>query len=110
MSASTSRRPRGGTPHFACTAASSSHTSSPPRPPGASTVMFGETSCCRSLSLVTSTTSMPSAAARFASVAMTSSASVPGTSITGRPNARATSWICGSWRRRSSGIGGRCAL
>jgi hypothetical protein len=73
-------------------------------------VMPGPTSCARSLSEVEITVSMPSRFAAFASVPITSSASTPSTTSIGQPFARTRSLSGSSWRTRSSGIGGRCAL
>ncbi len=110
ISASTSRMCSGPTPHFSRTAPSSIRFQPSPLPSGASTVTCASTSWSMSLSPVTSTTSWPSASPRRASVAITSSASIPGTSITGNPIARARISIDGTWDSRSSGIGLRVAL
>ena len=68
------------------------------------------TNCARSLSPVEMTTRWPAAAPTRAKVPIASSASMPGTSSTGQPNSRTTSWIAGIWARKSSGIGARWAL
>ena len=73
-------------------------------------VTCGVTSCARSLSPVEIITRWPLAAAWRASVPMASSASMPGTTSTGQPSRRTTSWMGSIWRRRSSGIGARWAL
>jgi hypothetical protein len=73
-------------------------------------VIFGSTSWAMSLSPVEMSTLRPCFAAVMASVPMTSSASTPVSRRIGRPWPRTASnngWIC---ERRSSGIGGRCAL
>ena len=72
--------------------------------------MRGPTSCAKSLSPVETSTSMPSAAARVASVPITSSASTPGTRRIGKPSASTTASIGSTCARRSSGIGARLAL
>ena len=41
---------------------------------------------------------------------MTSSASTPGTSSTGKPSARTSAWMGSIWARSSPGMGGRFAL
>ena len=53
---------------------------------------------------------MPCAAARTASVPITSSASTPGTSSIGTASASSTWWISGSWLRNRSGVSLRPAL
>ena len=68
------------------------------------------TSCARSLSPVEIMTRWPLADAARASVPMASSASMPGTTSTGQPSRRTTSWMGSIWARRSSGIGARLAL
>ena len=96
----------GGTPNLATT-------------PGMSSVSFvivlmsvtcSLTSCARSLSPVETTTRWPRSTATLHSVPIASSASMPGTSSTGQPISRTTSWIGAICSRRSSGIGGRWAL
>ncbi len=52
----------------------------------------------------------PCAVARLASVAITSSASMPSISITGQPSARTAWWIGSICSARSSGIAFRLAL
>jgi hypothetical protein len=73
-------------------------------------VMCSFTSWARSLSPLEMTTSMPWRAAATARVPITSSASTPGTSSTGQPMRRTTSWMGAIWLRRSSGMGLRWAL
>ena len=68
------------------------------------------TSWLRSLSPLETMTSMPCAAASCASVAITSSASTPGTVSTFQPSRSTTSWMGAIWLRRSSGMGERVAL
>ena len=68
------------------------------------------TNCAKSLSPLEITTSTPRASAARARVPMTSSASTPGTTSTGQPSSRTTSWIGSIWLRKSSGIGERLAL
>ena len=68
------------------------------------------TSWAMSLSPVEITTSRPSSAARRASVPMTSSASTPSILSSGRPSACTASISGATCERRSSGMGGRCAL
>ena len=63
-----------------------------------------------SRSPVTMTTSMPLASASVASVAMTSSASYPGTDSRAMPSASSTSKIRLSWLRKSAGVSRRFAL
>ncbi len=70
----------------------------------------GSTNCARSLSEVEISVSMPARFAALASVPITSSASTPSTTRSGQPFARTSSCNGASWRTRSSGIGGRCAL
>jgi len=62
------------------------------------------------LSPVEITTLRPAAAAWRASVPITSSASTPATRSSGSPSAATASSSGSIWARRSSGIGGRCAL
>ena len=73
-------------------------------------VMRSFTSWLRSLSPLETTTFMPCCAARCAKVAITSSASTPGTSNKGQPNMRTNRWIGSIWLRKSSGMGERVAL
>jgi hypothetical protein len=98
----------GGTPNLATTPAASSTSG------GLAIVLISDTwpltSCARSLSPVEMITRWPFAAATRASVPIASSASMPGTSSTGQPSRRTTSWIGSIWRTRSSGIGARVAL
>ena len=68
------------------------------------------TSWYESRSPVTTMTSIPSAAARSASVAMTSSASTPSTSRTGTARVSSTWRISGSCDRNRSGVSFRPAL
>ena len=63
-----------------------------------------------SLSPVEISTSNPAAAARTASVPITSSASTPDTRSSGSPSAVTASSKGCNCERRSSGIGVRCAL
>ena len=72
--------------------------------------MRGATSCAASLSGVARNTSNPSAAARTASVPITSSASKPSLRNTGMRSASASSNAYGMEAARSSGIFSRCAL
>ena len=73
-------------------------------------VMCSLTSWLRSLSPLEITTFTPCAAAVTASVAITSSASTPGTSSKGQPMRRIMRWIGSIWARKSSGMGERLAL
>ncbi len=73
-------------------------------------VISALTSCAMSLSPVEISTGWPCAAARRASVPMTSSASTPEMRSIGRPSAVTASSSGSIWPRRSSGIGGRWAL
>ena len=68
-------------------------------------VVRSSTSCIMSLSPVTMTVSMPAAVACVASVPMTSSASTPASSITGRRSAATSRRMYGICGRSSSGIG-----
>ena len=98
----------GGTPNLACTPAMSSLS-------GGLAMVFisvtrSVTSCARSLSPVLMSTSWPLAAATRARVPMASSASMPGTSSTGQPIKRTTSWMGSICWRSGSGMGARWAL
>jgi hypothetical protein len=73
-------------------------------------VICGDTSCAMSLSPVEMSTLMPLFAASQASVPITSSASTPDSRRIGRPSPRTASNKGSICDRRSSGIGGRCAL
>ena len=73
-------------------------------------VMCSLTSWLRSLSPLDTMTSMPCAAAVWARVAITSSASTPGTATTFQPSRSTTWWMGSIWLRRSSGMGERVAL
>ncbi len=68
------------------------------------------TSCARSLSPVEMTTWCPLATAWRASVPITSSASMPGTTSTGQPSRRTISWMGSICCTSGSGIGARWAL
>ena len=68
------------------------------------------TSWNESRSPVTTTTSMPSAAARVASVAITSSASTPATFSWRISSASSTSWMSGSCDAKRSGVSLRPGL
>jgi hypothetical protein len=72
--------------------------------------MPGRTSWAKSLSLVDTVTARPSSTPCSASVPITSSASTPDTRRIGKPSASTICSIGSTWARRSSGIGGRCAL
>ena len=67
-------------------------------------------SCIRSLSDEQMTTRIPSFTANPATVAITSSASKPGTHRVWMPNASTTRWTSSTCTANSGGIGGRCAL
>ncbi len=75
-----------------------------------STVTRSLTSWKASRSPVTMRTSMPSAAACVASVAMTSSASKPGLLTRGTRSASRTSFTRLTWPRKSVGVSARPAL
>ncbi len=86
-------RPRsasGDTPHFASTALPSRRVAPVPSRPGLRTTTSSLTSWSMSLSAVTTTTRNPAATAWSARVAITSSASKPGTSTIGRRKASHT--------------------
>ena len=100
----------GGTPNFSMTPDSSTISSSFPPFPGRYNLTVGETSCMKSLSLVTRNVSTFSFSARLASVPITSSASKPGSSTTGTLNARTTSFNVSIMADISSGIFCRVAL
>ena len=97
----------GGTPYFSAIASSLSM-----RLPlmVLTRVTPGRTSWAKSLSLVETVTSRPSAAPATARVPITSSASTPSTRRMSMPSASTTSHIGCTCTRRSSGIGGRLAL
>ncbi len=98
----------GGTPNLATTPATSSTSG------GLAMVLISDTwsvtNWARSLSPVEMTTLWPAAAPTRASVPMASSASMPGTSSTGQPISRTTSWMGAICARKSSGMGARWAL
>ena len=73
-------------------------------------VTFGVTSCAMSLSPVLISTAWPAFSASSASVPITSSASTPGVTNSGRPIALTMLCSGSICARRSSGIGGRCDL
>ena len=68
------------------------------------------TSCARSLSPVEMTVRMPAARARVASVPITSSASMPGTTSSGQPSAWVSSWMGAICATSASGVWLRLAL
>ena len=73
-------------------------------------VMRSFTNWLRSLSPLETTTLMPWVLAMWAKVAITSSASTPGTSSSGQPMSRTKRWMGSIWLRKSSGMGERVAL
>ena len=96
----------GGTPNFSITPARSSTT-----PLMVSSIRtFRATSCARSLSPDSIIRETPCSSALTAYEPSTSSASTPGTSINGYPEASINLRIHGSWLFRSSGIGFLVAL
>ena len=73
-------------------------------------VMCSFTNWLKSLSPLDTTTVMPCLAAVTAKVAITSSASTPGTSNTVQPSMRTMAWMGSICERKSSGMGDRLAL
>ena len=101
----------GSTPNFSRTpAASISAGGTPSRVMVLTSTVRSSTSWARSLSPVEMTVRMPRAAAWVASVPITSSASMPGTTSSGQPSARVSSWIGAICCTSASGVWARLAL
>ena len=101
----------GFTPNFSRTPAASIGTGgTPSRVMVLTRMVSSSTSCARSLSPVEITVRMPARRACVASVPITSSASMPGTTSSGQPSACVSSWMGAIWATRSSGVEARLAL
>ena len=96
----------GGTPNFSITVSRSLTVSVMVL----TRVTWSLTSWAMSLSPVEITTGTPCSAACRARVPITSSASTPSITSSGRPMASMMAWMAGIWAARSSGMGGRLAL